>query len=106
MDLVSYPHRSGGMDNVFTVLSELIEVMKPDALSQLAKQNVQNITWIQRLGFLLDKLQATSLSDVLQEALKQHRVQKRRLVATVPYRAAPYNEKWQLIINAELELEI
>ncbi len=106
MDLVSYPHRCGGMDNVLTVLSELIEAMEPDALSQLAQQNTHNITWMQRLGFLLDSLQAMPLSDALQMVLKQHRVQKRSLIATASPKDAPYNEKWKLIINAELELEI
>lgn len=108
MDLVSYPHRSGGMENVLTVLSELTEAMNPNALAQLAKQATHNITWIQRLGFLLDTLQASHLSDVLFEALKQYKPQKALLIGSNYHKNAPntYNTKWKLIINAELELEL
>ena len=106
MDLVSYPHRCGGMDNVYMVLSELIEKIKPDALILLANQAGHRITWMQRLGFLLDSLEAHHLSEILFTALKQHRVQKISLVDASYQKDAHYNEKWKLMINEKLELEV
>lgn len=106
MDLVSYPHRCGGMENVFMVLSELIENMNPGALQELTNQEIYSITWMQRLGFLLEQLEAFDLSDVLLNALKKHRVQKTSLIDASYQKNISYNEKWKLIINAQLELEI
>lgn len=106
MDLVTYPHRCGGIDNVYMVLSELIEKIKPEDLMQLTNRTVHSMTWIQRLGFLLDSLQAPHLSELLLSALKKHRVQKISLVDSTYQKDAPYNKKWKLIINAQLELEL
>lgn len=106
IDLVIYPHRCGGIDNIYMVLSELIEKINPQALMQLANRAVHSLTWMQRLGFLLDKLDAQHLSEILLNALKKHRVQKISLVDSAYQKDAPYNEKWKLIVNAEPELEL
>lgn len=106
MDLVSYSHRCSGIDNVYMVLSELIEKIKPEALLQLAQQAGSRITWMQRLGFLLDSLEAQHISEILFTTLKQHRVQKISLIDSSYQKNSPYNEKWKLIINEKLELEL
>ena len=57
MDLLNYPKRSGGLDHIATVLTELQEAMKPDKLLKLVETNTQT-AWKQRLGFLLEKVGA------------------------------------------------
>ena len=122
IDMVTYPNRCGGLDNVLTVLTDLVKKMDADKLKQLAS-NTDEVTWIQRLGYLLDLIKANYLSDVLHQSLENHRVRARLLIA--PPKKTPAleklaaqlgknknsslyetkNDKWKLIINKKLELE-
>lgn len=122
MDLVTYPNRCGGLDNVLTVLTDLVKKLDADKLLQLAS-NTDEITWVQRLGYLLDLINATHLSDLLLKSLENRRVRARTLIA--PPKKSPMleklavklgkskrsslyetkNDKWKLIINKKLELE-
>lgn len=122
IDMVIYPNRCGGLDNVLTVLTDLAKKMDADKLQKLAS-TAEEITWVQRLGFLLDLIKANHLSDVLHQSLENHRVRARLLVA--PPKKTPgleklaaklgtnkssssyrtKNDKWKLIINKKLELE-
>ena len=122
VDMVTYPHRCGGLDNVLTVLSDLAKKIDADKLLQLAL-NTEEVTWVQRLGYLFDLLQAANLSEVLLKSLENRRVRARLLIA--PPKKSPAleklaaklgknknsssyktkNHKWKLIINKKLELE-
>lgn len=122
IDMVTYPHRCGGLDNVLTVLADLVKKIDADKLLQLAL-NTEEITWVQRLGYLFDLIKATNLSDVLLRSLENRRVRSRLLIA--PPKKSPAlekltaklgkntnslscktkNDKWKLIINKKLELE-
>lgn len=122
MDMVTYPHHCGGFDNVLTVLAELARKLNADKLSQLAS-NTDEVTWVQRLGYLLDILKLNSLSDVLLKSIENRRVHFRvfmappkkssalnKLTARLQSResSAAYeikNAKWKLIINNKLEIE-
>lgn len=122
MDMVTYPHHCGGLDNVLTVLNDLAKKLDANKLAQLASK-VNEITWIQRLGYLFDLIKATNLSDVLLKSLENRRIRARLLIA--PPKKSPAleklatklgkikhsssqvtkNDKWKLIINKKLELE-
>lgn len=122
IDMVTYPNRCGGLDNVLTVLTDLVKKMDADKLQKLVSAT-DEVTWIQRLGYLLDLLKANHLSDVLHKSLENHRVRARQLIA--PPKKTPAleklaaklgkntssssyetkNDKWKLIINKKLELE-
>ena len=122
IDMVTYPNRCGGIDNVLTVLTDLVKKMDADKLQKLAS-TTDEVTWIQRLGYLLDLLKANHLSDVLHQNLESHRVRARLLIAlpkkspTLEKLAAKLgkskslsshetkNDKWKLVINKKLELE-
>lgn len=122
MDMVTYPNRCGGLDNVLTVLTDLVKKIDADKLLKLALIT-DEITWVQRLGYLLDLIKATNLSDVLLKSLENRRVRARILIA--PPKKSPTleklavklgkskglsshetkNDKWKLVINKKLELE-
>jgi len=122
MDMVTYPHRCGGLDNVLTVLADLVKKLDADKLRQLAS-STNEVTWIQRLGYLLDLIKANNLSTVLYQSLENRRVRSRLLIP--PPKISPAllnladklgksehspsheirNDKWKLIINKKLELE-
>lgn len=122
-DMVIYPNRCGGLDNVLTVLADLVKKLDTDKLQKIASTD-EEITWVQRLGFLLDLVKANHLSDILHQSLENHRVRARLLVAASKPPPAleklaaklgkknnssssykTKNDKWKLIINKKLELE-
>jgi predicted transcriptional regulator of viral defense system len=122
IDMLTYPHRCGGLDNVLTVLADLVKKIDADRLFQLAL-NTEEVTWVQRLGYLFDSLQAANLSEVLLKSLENRRVRARPLIAPPKKSLAleklaaklgknknsssykTKNDKWKLIINKKLELE-
>lgn len=122
IDMVTYPNRCGGIENVFTVLTDLVKKINANKLHKLASAT-DEVTWIQRLGYLLDLIKANHLSDILYKSLGNHRVRARLLIAQpkkspgLEKLAAKLgksknlsshetkNDKWKLIINKKLELE-
>lgn len=106
MDLLNYPKQSGGLNQIFTILTELQESMKPDKLLALA-ENQSILAWQQRLGFLLEKLNAKELAEVLKINLaKQKRIDYISLMPGLPLQGAPKNETWKIIENTTIESDI
>ena len=56
LDLFLYLGRSGGLNHVATVLSELVEELDAEKLLILADK-IQENSWLQRLGYILDQLE-------------------------------------------------
>ena len=73
-DLLTYSTRSGGLNHIATVLSELIEAMDPTKLINLA-EIVGEKAWLQRFGYILDHIKpmdeekAKNITDQLQSYL-------------------------------------
>ena len=67
LDLLRYPHNSGGVDNVATVLSELSSSINPKELCSLCGDVEKSV--IQRLGFLLAWLGEDRLADRIYDRL-------------------------------------
>ena len=105
MDLCLFIRRSGGLSRVATVLDELAESVTPEALKNLLEKNSE-LTWAQRLGYLLEKLGHDNLSEVLYLHIKS---QETNIVPLVPYysmQAAERDKKWRVAINAVVESDI
>lgn len=102
MDLVSYPRRSGGLSAVALVLAELAEQISVEALHNLAKQSPQTL-WVQRLGFLLEKIGQQEMADVLLNVLQSRNMYFKALASGQPIRGFPRNSKWKLIVNTLIE---
>lgn len=103
LDLVRYSFELGGLSAVVTVISELSENLKARALVRAA--GGFELSVVQRLGFMLDKLNQNKLSNPLSNWVLE---QRPRLVAlrsgeTV---CSEYNdERWRIRVNEEIELE-
>jgi hypothetical protein len=52
MDIINYANRCGGIDNVLTVLTDLIKRIEVIKLQQLAT-STSEITWAHHLGICL-----------------------------------------------------
>jgi len=107
MDLLNYPDQSGGLNHVLTVLAELHENMQVDKLLALIKSSPV-LAWQQRLGYMLEMLDAQELANALKENLsKQKRVD---YIAFDPdskvTSMTPRNKTWKIIENTELESDI
>lgn len=103
-DLVGYHERCGGLDNVATVLGELAEKLGAEQLAALGP--LSPIPWAQRLGYLLDRVERSSLCDPLAAFVSRHATETTSLIAGDEHEDAPRNERWKLRINVDVEPEL
>jgi len=103
LELVGYADRCGGLDNVVSVLPELIEAVDPKQL--LAAAARCPIAWVQRLGYLLDVVGHREIGDVLVPHVQERAHVVAPLVRAKPKTGAERVERWKLAINAHVEPE-
>ena len=108
IDLLAYPSRSGGLNNIATVLSELIETMNPDKLIEVAKM-IPRTAWVQRLGYILEAIGVIDESrrdlvlKSLEEYLSRQRLYYVPLLRGLPIKGCQRNNKWMIIENTAIE---
>ena len=111
MDLLNFPRQSGGLNHIATVLTELIEVITPEKLLNLACESPSTI-WIQRLGYLLEIIEPieTENRDKCLQFLKDYlRSRSCRVVLLdnqMPRKSFPTHKVWKVIINTDVESDI
>lgn len=107
MDLLNFPHQSGGLNHIATVLAELRESMKPENLLALAETQ-STLAWKQRLGYLLEIVEAPELAEVLKKYLaQQKRVDYIPLMPSLEGSTkSTRNVTWKIIENATVESDI
>lgn len=103
IDLVGYQHHVGDLDQVATVLSELAEKIDPQKLAQAAE--TAPVPWVQRLGYLLEQVDAGEKVAPIKAYVRQHAKQSAALLPTGPVKGAERNESWKLYVNAALTVE-
>ncbi len=104
LELVGYADRCGGLDNVLSVLSELVEAIDPQKL--VAAAALCPIAWVQRLGYLLDIAGHREIGDVLIPHVQEHVHVVAPLVRAEPKTGAERIERWHLAINANVESDL
>ncbi|MFY9346042.1 MAG: type IV toxin-antitoxin system AbiEi family antitoxin [Planctomycetota bacterium] len=95
-DLVRYQAAAGYLDNVVTVLAELVERMRPEALTACAKK--QAVPDAQRVGYLLDRLGHQALADSVWNGIAA----TPRAVLLVPRRGrgrTRMHPRWRVVPN-------
>jgi predicted transcriptional regulator of viral defense system len=101
-DLVRYVQAAGHLDNVATVLGELIDTLSGPRLLSAARAGVE-LSVVQRTGYLIEAVGGVGATDKLAEWLTR---QKPRVVPLRPDRpidGAATNRRWQLAVNEEIE---
>lgn len=104
IDLAGYPEYVGGLDQVATILSELADQIEASALADAAA--TAPITWVQRLGYMLELVEAKNAAAGLREYVGQH---AREYTMLIPGRRCDEGQRlqdWKLVVNAELEPDI
>ena len=107
-DLIQYAKRVGGINRVATVLAELAESIQPNAFDSNLLQHVP-VTALQRLGYLLDKvLDNQPLANALYIALQKNNATLFRipLKAAAPAKGFSSDERWKVIVNTTVEIDL
>jgi AbiEi antitoxin C-terminal domain len=96
-DLIRYAPRIGGIGRAADTIAPLLPLIRPIELRRVLKIEDVSAT-AQRLGFVLEKLRATPLAEVVQEWLPAAPV----LVPLIPglHRDAPNIKRWNILNNA------
>ncbi|MGH8220024.1 MAG: type IV toxin-antitoxin system AbiEi family antitoxin domain-containing protein [Steroidobacteraceae bacterium] len=102
-DLIGYETKIGGLDAVTTVLVELAEKLDADKLSQLAP-TVPG-PWVQRLGYLLERIGEAPKARLLKDYVSKHVRETAALQASAPVADHARARDWKLIINADVQAE-
>ncbi len=103
-DLVKYVKACGGMNNVATVLYELIEKLNAEKLLEIGKTSVSN-PCLQRLGFLLEHIGANVLYAPLKVLLASRKLEYVPLRPQEDYHNCARDKDWKIIINQEIEID-
>lgn len=105
LDLIRYSRHIGGLDSVLTVLSELAESLQPEKLAAAATESETAL--VQRLGWLLDHLGQTLLSDALLAAIPTSQTLPRaKLDPTASRVGHTSRNRWRIVENTALEADV
>ena len=111
MDLLLFPHKCVGLNNVATVLSELIEEIDPKKLIGIIKLSNQK-SWVQRLAYILeqiDTMEEEHKFKIIKELEKYLSIQKLMYVPLSTgntKKGCPRNKKWKIIENTKIESDL
>ena len=104
IDLIGYQERVGGLDQVATVLSELAEQLRSERLPEAA--SAAPISWAQRLGYLLERVDAPEKTVDLQQYVRTRVRESTPLLPRVPHEQSQRDKVWKLWINTHVEPEL
>ncbi len=106
LDLVRYANRIGGPDAVITILQELVESLDSRRLQDAAIAEKERAS-VQRLGWLLDRIDATELADTLHSTITTEEPLSRvKLDPAGPWQASPSKNRWRIVENAQPESDL
>jgi len=106
LDLVRYANRIGGADSVITILQELAESLDTLRLQAIASKASERAP-LQRLGWFLDRISATSLADALYAAITTQRpLPRSKLDPSGPWETQPLKNRWRIVENAQPESDL
>jgi predicted transcriptional regulator of viral defense system len=111
LDLLEYPNHAGGLNHIATVFSELIEVLDPIKLINLAKDTSTEYQ-LQRIGYILDHIDVMDEpgAEIIINALAHH-VQENKpsylpLASEISKIGYSRCKKWRIIENSEIESDL
>lgn len=109
IDLISFPQKSGYLNNIATVLYELVEKWHGKSMTSLCMSHDVSTVALQRLGYILDKILLLSRpASFIEKALSKRRSAASTLSKLIEGSKPSdyeFNEKWNLYINTEVEAD-
>jgi len=104
-DLIRYPHASGQIHNITTVLIELEESIKVSNFKSFL-QAAHDHAAIQRLGYLFDFLGIEKLSRICHDWILKHDTNPVPLVPNKEYDFSQLITPWKIYVNEEVEPDL
>ncbi|WP_419162416.1 type IV toxin-antitoxin system AbiEi family antitoxin [Candidatus Palauibacter sp.] len=101
LELVGYPNHAGGLSNVLAVLHDLVDEMEAESLVEAA--HLSPVSWSQRLGYLLERIEEIDLARTLRPFVSAHAQSFTPLRRAVSRTGADRNGTWKLIVNIDIE---
>ncbi len=111
IDLLKFSKHAGGMNNIATVLSELVESIDVHKLIELA-ENLDECYQLQRLGYIIEKVDVMdddikkTIIDALAEYVSSHAKSYTPLSSAIPRVGHPRCRKWKIIENTDFESDL
>ena len=104
VDLVRFHTVCGYLSNVAAIIKDLGPQCKPEALSLVVKSEKME-TVLQRLGFILELVDFSDLSAIIENELKQRRIYDTFLRPDFHVKEGVRINRWKLILNDTLEID-
>lgn len=111
IDLLKFPKHAGGMNNIATVLSELVESLDVYKLIALA-ENMGERYQLQRLGYIMEKIDVMdddikkTIIDALTEYVSFYIKTYTPLASSISRIGYPRCKKWKIIENTDFESDL
>ena len=111
LDLLEYPNHAGGLNHIATVFSELVEVLDPIKLINLAKDTRVEYQ-LQRIGYILDHIDvmdepgAEIIINALAHHVQEHKPSYLPLASEISKIGYLRCKKWRIIENSEIESDL
>ena len=105
IDLMKYSKAVGGLDNIATVIAELGEKISGDHLDRVVRKE-KSLVFIQRLGYLLDRLGFEAKTDAVVRWLLGKKARPVLLDPTQKKGKFPLNKRWKLFENQKIEADL
>ncbi len=110
MDILNFQHKSVGINNIATVLSELLEEIEIPKLIEMAKISGQK-AWVQRMGYILEHIDSMeeehqkNIIDALEKYLSDKNIHYIPLSSVEP-RVGSRDKKWKIIENTIVDSDL
>ena len=111
VDLLLYPKKSGGLNHIATILTELIESVDirkiPEVIIKVKKKSI-----FQKLGYILEKIETEDeikkqeILEIIFQSIKKNQIRYYPLEPSLPTKDEPRNKKWKIIENTTIEADI
>lgn len=109
IDLLRFPKKSGHLNNIATILEDLIEKIDAKKLVFLCKKSSTPTATIQRLGYILDEvLQQPNEAELINKVLSERKITRVLLSiskkeSSGKFSKFPFNERWGIYQNTTVE---
>jgi hypothetical protein len=107
IDLINYEKKIGGLNRATTIISELVESIRPKDINE-ELINYASVSSLQRLGYILEEmLNRNDLAEKINKQCKKAGIK----FYLIPLKASGkkskdvLNEKWKLMINTKIEID-
>ncbi len=107
MDLFRFPHASGYLNNMATVIIELADQIHIRDLKKVMERQPSKIPHVQRLGYMSETLGLSKIAEVCESfVLKQKHLNGVSLNPHLKNGEGDLDPKWKLIINDTIETDL